>query len=361
MPEKPVIQIGHQSDPGCQRDRNEDSYLVLTPPVLEEEISALLVVADGMGGHRAGDVASRALVAWMDRWFTSGAYRENCGYSPQHLDYYVVVLKEALEQANEYLCDLAATHTEWGDLGTTATAVLLARGYLFWGHVGDSRAYLLRDGHLQQLTHDHTWVAENLAAGRLTLEEAREHPRRHVLTQSLGIPGPIRVDRGMREVFPGDVIILCSDGLSNVVSEAEIRDVLMGEPDPQGACHRLVALANERGGPDNITVLVARLNAHSGGKWTRIGRFIGPVSHPAPSQPSQTAPAPMQVASGGHRGYPVGWLLKSGSVLLISAGLIGLAAFVLSLLFPMFPLFPAWIAVGSFVVGALLGWLLSPR
>lgn len=355
---KLAVTVGHYSDPGRQRERNEDAYLILTPPFLDEEIDALLVVADGMGGHRAGDVASQALVTWIDEWFTAGTYREACGYSPRHLDYYVVVLKETLEQANEHLCNLAATRADWNNLGTTATAVLLARGHLFWGHVGDSRAYLLRDGSLQQLTQDHTWVAEQLALGQITPEEARTHPRRHVLTQSLGTPNPPRVDRGMRELLPGDVILVCSDGLSSVVTGAEIRDVLMSEPDPQSACHRLVALANERGGPDNITVVIARLNAPGGGNRASVGRVIGPLPPPPSPQP-QPIPLPVKRAYGQRRRRRGGWLLKSGLVLLLGAGLVGLTALLLPLLLAVPPLFAVWIAIGSFAVGALLGWLLA--
>jgi serine/threonine protein phosphatase PrpC len=359
LPEKFALQIGHQSDPGRQRVRNEDSYLILTPPVLGEDIDAVLVVADGMGGHRAGDIASRALVTWLDEWFTSAAYRQDCAYSPQHPDYYIVVLKEALERANEYLCNLAATHTEWNNLGTTGTAVLIARGHLFWGHVGDSRAYLLRNGHLQQLTQDHTWVAEQMATGQISPREAREHPRRHLLTQSLGTPNPVRVDRGMHDTQPGDVILLCSDGLSSLVSEEEIRGILLSESDPQEACYRLVNLANDRGGPDNTTVIIARLEPHNRGNRAAIGRLIGPVSRPTPPQPSQPVPSRTEQAPQQRISRYLHWLLKSGVTLLLGAGLVGLTALFLSLLLPE-PVFVVWTAVGSFIVGALLGWLLSP-
>ena len=358
------LHIGHCGDVGQQRELNEDSYLILTAPAIAPEIDALLVVADGMGGHRAGDVASRTLVEMLDGLFTSSAYQQRVAYSPQHADYYVVVLKEVLEQANEQIYNLSASHPELSGMGTTATVALLTEGRLFWGHVGDSRAYLLRNGSLQRLTHDHTWVAEQVSAGQMTPEEAARHPRRNVLTQSLGNSLLVRVERGVQPVQPGDLLLLCSDGLTGMVSNAEMQEILLAESDPQTACDQLVALANQRGGPDNITALVTRLTADGPRSNIVGGRVLGPAQHRAAAQPLLTNTFKLKrgrrrqwVGSGGCLARWFGVAL----VLLLGALLSGIGTLLAGLLpFPTGLPVMAFVAVVTFVLGALLGWLLRP-
>lgn len=250
--------IGYRSDIGQQRSLNEDSYLVLTSPHIVDGIDTLLVVADGMGGHQAGEVASDLVVKTLDRWFSTGEYRQLVAYSPEHDDYYVAVLKELLDRLNTQIYDLAVRQTQLSGMGTTATVALIKGARLFLGHVGDSRAYVLREGRLSQLSQDHTWVSEQVQSGRLRLEEAVDHPKRNVLTQALGYAPVIRPDRQQYTLQPGDVLLLCSDGLSGVVLEETLRQVMLGVVDAQAACDQLIALANQAGGPDNITVLIAR-------------------------------------------------------------------------------------------------------
>ncbi len=361
--DRPGLYIGHCGDLGRQRELNEDSYLILTAPAIAPGMDALLAVADGMGGHRAGDVASRTLVEMLDGLFTSSAYQQHVAYSPQHTDYYVVVLKEVLEQANERLYSLSAGRPELSGMGTTVTVALLAGGRLFWGHVGDSRAYLLRNGGLQRLTHDHTWVAEQVGTGQMTIEEAARHPRRNVLTQSLGNSLLVRVERGVQQVQTGDSLLLCSDGLSGVVSDAEMQETLLAEADPQAACDRLVALANQRGGPDNITVLAARLTANGLGSNIVGGRVLGPVQHEAPAQPLADT---LKLRRGWRRQWVVSrrWLARRfGVALVLSLGalLSGLGTLLVGLIpFPAGLPVVAFSAVVAFVLGALLGWLLRP-
>jgi serine/threonine protein phosphatase PrpC len=270
-----ALEIGYRSDPGRQRGLNEDSYLVLAPPAVAAGIDALLVVADGMGGHQAGEVASGLVVTTLDRWFTSDEYRQHVAYSPQHDDYFVAVLKELLERLNTQVYDLAARQSHLSGMGTTATVALLQGDHLFLGHVGDSRAYLLRQDQFYQMSQDHTWVEEQVQNGHMSPEEAAHHPRRHVLTRALGHRPIVRPDRQQHSLQPGDTLLLCSDGLSGVVPDETLRQVLLNTSGAQVACDQLVSLANQGGGPDNITVVVARL-------LQRAQDGIRPDQHPVP-------------------------------------------------------------------------------
>jgi protein phosphatase len=242
------------------RERNEDNFLVLSAPAITPEVDALFVVADGMGGHQAGDVASGYLVSRLQESFASAAFREDVHYSAEHADYFAAVLKEVLERNNEELYNLASSRPELRGMGTTATVALLAGSRLFLGHVGDSRAYLWREGALRQLTEDHSWVAEQVRDGKLSWAEAAGHPRKNVLTRSLGSSLVVRVDRAIHPLQAGDRLLLCSDGLTNYVGDAELQQALATQADVQAACEWLVALANQRGGADNITAVVVHFS-----------------------------------------------------------------------------------------------------
>lgn len=223
------------------RELNEDTYCVLTPPSVTPEIDALLAVADGMGGHQAGEIASGYVVKTLEQLFSSPVYQQWVDYSPEREDYYAAVLKEVLDRINDRLYTQASGQQELRGMGTTATVALFAAGQLFIGHVGDSRAYILHNGQMRQLTQDHSLAAQ-----------------KNVLTRALGNSLLVRVDRSIHPVQPDDMLILCTDGLTNVVSDAEIQQAAEMNHDPQKACDTLVDLANQRGGPDNVTVLVAR-------------------------------------------------------------------------------------------------------
>jgi len=315
------LRIGHYDHPGQQRELNEDSYLILTSPALSSDIEAVLVVADGMGGHQAGEIASQSLVELLEGVFRSGDYRSMVGYNDQHEDYYVVVLKEVLEWANERLYQLATSRAELRGMGTTVVAVLIAGGKCFWGNVGDSRAYLLRRGQLRQFTVDHTWVNEQVSAGLLSWEEASVHPKRNVLTRALGGDSLVRVERDMFVLEVGDRLLLCSDGLSGVVEGAEIQAILANERDPQQACNRLGTLANQRGGPDNITILIADIGKEGLANPLPDGRVVGPVlvhsksSADEPAHDILVSPTP-GVTSGGRWHRLQKYLVLSGVLLL---------------------------------------------
>jgi protein phosphatase len=205
----------------------------------------LLIVADGMGGHRGGEVASQTTVNAVGEVFQRGV--ENP----------VQALCEAFTLANQRVYEMAAKEADLTGMGTTGVALLIGPARTGWvAHVGDSRAYRIREGCFEPLTHDHSWVIEEVRHSRLTPEEAAVHPRKNVLTRSIGVDATIEVDIAETDLEPGDRFLLCSDGLWGEVSEEQIAEVLISQ-EPDQAVQTLVELANTNGGPDNITVQVA--------------------------------------------------------------------------------------------------------
>lgn len=226
------VLVGAATDIGQVREGNEDSYLVLDP---------LFAVADGMGGHRGGEVASDLAVQTIRRLF----------------ERHEGSLIEQVERANRAVFERSQSDRAVSGMGTTLTAVVVDdRGGARLAHVGDSRAYLLRDGELDLLTRDHTLVQRMVDEGELTAEEAEDHPHRHILTRVLGGEGSVSVDEGVLELRQGDRLLLCTDGLTGMVRDDEIRSLLQQTSDPQEAAERLVHAANGAGGVDNITAVV---------------------------------------------------------------------------------------------------------
>jgi len=230
-----VLRYAARSDRGLIRGNNQDS--VYAGP-------RLLAVADGMGGHAAGDVASKVVIAAME-------HLDDDAPSGDMLQ----ALRAAVFDGSEHLREYIRERPQLEGMGTTLTAILFAGGRLALCHVGDSRAYLVRDGQLTQITHDDTFVQTLIDDGRITPEEANSHPQRSLLLRALN-GQDVEPDLSMREARAGDRYLLCSDGLSGVVSEETIGDALE-DPDPQSAADRLIELALRGGGPDNITVIVA--------------------------------------------------------------------------------------------------------
>jgi len=204
----------------------------------------LLAVADGMGGHAAGEVASAAVIAALER------LDELDADDPQ------AALREAVHDANGALRDMVAADNELHGMGTTVTAVLADGAYAWLAHVGDSRAYLLRDGTLVQLTHDHTYVQQLVDEGRISAQDASSHPQRNYITRAIDGRGDMEIDLERLDLLPGDRLLLCSDGLSGVVSDDTLQEVLKAGT-PQETVDRLVALALRGGGPDNVTCIIA--------------------------------------------------------------------------------------------------------
>ncbi len=232
-----TFRFAAHSDVGLLRDGNEDSAYAG---------SRLLVVADGMGGHAAGEVASAVAVATI-------ASLDEDAPGPDLLDQ----LRRAVHAANETLRDMVARDGRLRGMGTTLTAILRSGARIGLAHIGDSRCYLLRDGELRQLTHDHTFVQSLVDDGRITEEEADHHPQRALILRALDGRGEAEPDLSVREARPGDRYLLCSDGLSGVVSRDTLAATLVAHRDPAQACEELVELALRGGGPDNITCIVA--------------------------------------------------------------------------------------------------------
>jgi len=237
----PLVFSAALTDPGRKRALNEDAVSQTLMPY-----GGIFVVADGMGGHRTGEVASQMAVSQIVEFLK----REEP--SPQGL-------LEAFELANEAIY-LAGQKPESRGMGTTCTALWLDLPYALIAHVGDSRAYLLRDGELTQLTQDHSWVADRVRQGLLSEEEARNHRWRNVITNALGSFPQSKVDLVGLKVQPGDVFLLCSDGLSGVLEDKVLAEMVNTNP-PEPAVAQLVKLANEWGGPDNISAVVVTVGS----------------------------------------------------------------------------------------------------
>jgi protein phosphatase len=234
------------SDVGRCRKVNQDMFLV-------DESLGLYAVADGMGGHAAGEVASDIAITTLAQSLRGRDADSGHWSAAEAGD----LLRQALNDGNRRICESVLARAEWRGMGTTIVALILARDRAVIGHVGDSRAYVLRDGRLWQLTSDHSWVNEQVKLGLLTHEQAQRHPMRNIVTRALGNQPEVDVDVIDEPVQPGDVFALCSDGLSGMLGDDEIREVLESHGAVPGiACRDLVERANARGGEDNITVIV---------------------------------------------------------------------------------------------------------
>src|SRR2546429_4012586 len=286
---KPVrIEVFGKTDLGKTRDHNEDCFLVagltreeasLQPSVRDHVVGphgTIFVVADGMGGAAAGELASEMATETIYSQLVRawGGERE---VTPQRFAYR---LKEAMEVANSRIHAHAKAHPEVRGMGTTTTAVGVLGDHVYLAQVGDSRAYLIRGGRAYQLTKDQSLMQRLVEAGELTEEEAAQSERRNIILQALGPDAKVKVDLTHQETRRGDALVLCSDGLSGQVKKEEIAEIATRERDLQAACDRLIALANQRGGPDNITVILARFD----------GEGLRPVE---------------ASAEGGHQVYPL--------------------------------------------------------
>ncbi len=246
------------SDPGLRRTSNEDSYST-RPDV------GLFVVADGMGGHVAGEVASRVAVEAIEAFIeeTAGADKNRTWPFPfdPTLSLEANRLKAAFRLANRRIASAIADSQGLRGMATTASAVLFGERRASVGHVGDSRVYVLRKGALEQITHDHSWVEEQVRAGMLSPTAARQHPWRNVVTRALSGGEDPEVDVTEVTPVPGERYLLCSDGLFAVVPDARIAEILGRKDVPLDAiCRGLVEAANEEGGPDNITTLILEID-----------------------------------------------------------------------------------------------------
>ena len=241
------------SDVGRKREHNEDSFIVVPEDYL-------YVVADGMGGHAAGEVASRIAVTAIAE-FTASTRKDAEITWPYEYDPNISVasnrLKTAIRLANQKIIDTIAQKRELEGMGTTLVSILVSEGVACVAHVGDSRTYLVRDGVLAQVTGDHSWVNEQVKLGFLTKEDAVRHPFRNVVTRALGSKEDVQVDLVEKPLRAGDTFLLCSDGLNTMVDDGAILACITGSGDDiDKAARNLVDKANEHGGEDNITVVL---------------------------------------------------------------------------------------------------------
>ena len=301
-----------RTDVGRTREHNEDAFVVadltsgnatLQPEVrthISGDKGSLFMVADGMGGAAAGEIASAMAVEvvigelrriWMEA--ESSAPEE-----------FARALRRATASANVSINAYAVSHPEYRGMGTTATIAGLLGDTLYLAQVGDSRAYLIRDGVAKQITKDQSLMQKLIEAGELTEEEALQSDRRNIILQALGPDVNVKVDLTHQAIRRGDTLVLCSDGLSGQVSREEIAQVVNEEPDLMQVCKRLIDLANEHGGPDNITVIAARFEGALGdaSNGDEVGHKVFPLpdtgqvtaARPVADTDTPTAPIPAQ-------------------------------------------------------------------
>jgi len=247
---RPGFDLANLTDPGCVRERNEDYYCYFEPD--DDDVfrarGRLIVVADGMGGHEGGQIASGIAVDTVRAVWSGGSGDPSAD------------LLTALGRAHDAIQDYAREHPEFAGMGTTCTAAAVIGDNLYYGHVGDTRLYLFRNGEIRRVTHDHSLVQRLVDSGAITEEQAAEHPDRNVIISALGMKGAVTVDvpEAPIPLQTGDVLLVCTDGLHGLVNDAELLDAATRR-DPRSACQFLVQMARDRGGPDNITVQIARL------------------------------------------------------------------------------------------------------
>src|SRR5213594_3212393 len=334
---KPVrVEVFAKTDLGRTRDHNEDRFLVadltrktasLLPDVRQHDIGprgTLLVVADGMGGAAAGELASEMATDTIYAHLLKTWNAEHEA-TPQRFAYR---LKEAVEVANASIHAHAKAHPEVRGMGTTTTAAGVLNDHLYLTQVGDSRAYLIRGGKAHQITKDQSLMQRLVEAGELTEEEAAQSERRNIILQALGPDPKVKVDLTHQEIRRGDALVLCSDGLSGQVKKEEIAEIVNSERDLQAACDRLIALANQRGGPDNITVITARFDGEGlrpAGRDDEVGHQLYPLID------TETSTEPVPVYRGSPPPVPnrqVRWRMVAAAV--VAAALVAAAVYLVS-------------------------------
>lgn len=273
-----VVRSYGLSHPGRVRSNNEDVFVVgdlartlivrhTNIPQPTETHSRhrghVFLVADGVGGNEAGDVASRLGTDTVEE-FLLNTFRRFAAVPSTDGQAALRELQAALRQADARLFDEAVRHPEWRGMGTTLTLAIASGRRLFVAHAGDTRSYLFSGGILRQLTTDHTVAAEMARSGLISPSQQDQHPWRHVLTNLLGgTEHGVRAEVHLLDLHPGDVLVLCTDGLTDMVPDEAIAAVLAAKADPEAACRRLIDAANENGGEDNVTAIVARFDEPS--------------------------------------------------------------------------------------------------
>jgi protein phosphatase len=253
------VDFGAASDKGLVREVNEDNFIyfegVMGSSTSIPNINpkyAVAIVADGMGGCQAGEIASSYAVETVAKFIKNnqGKLNEENVFS---------LLKEAIEEANSFICSLASQHSEYDGMGTTITVAVTINSCLYIAHVGDSRAYLIREYDIIQLTEDHSLVNELIKNGNITAEEAANHPQKNIITRAVGADFNVNIDFITQPIKGGDILVVCSDGLSNLIAADEIKEIVSKHSTLQIAAQTLVDTAIRRGGYDNITVVLQKI------------------------------------------------------------------------------------------------------
>ena len=260
------------TDTGQRRDNNEDSILV-------DNAHSLFIVADGMGGHNAGEVASNIAVEMTSQFLIAGLHiegqAEDAFSTTEPLE---ELMDKSIQLANRKILEEAGNNEDQSGMGTTIVSMLICKGWFVIGNVGDSRCYRFRDGQISQISKDHSWIEGMVAKGSIKKEHAKRHPQRGLLLQAMG----------NREIEPtfitgcpiaGDIFVLCSDGLTEVVSNNTIGFVLNQDGSPLKTAEKLIQLANEKGGPDNISVIVVKILPPRESKATISASYMSPTDH----------------------------------------------------------------------------------
>ena len=240
------VEIGYLTDVGQKRDHNEDNFFVFGPTQDYQSRGMLFGVADGMGGHAGGEFASRIAVDALRKFYTADVEPSN----------EVVAMENCITEANSLIYSQAKTSPVLKGMGTTLTSALLMGNVLRIGQVGDSRGYRIRNQTIQQLTNDHSLVAEQIRQGIITEAEAASHPAKNIITRALGTKAKVDIDFYTFEMEPDDRVLLCSDGLHGVVNEPEILSIVLESESAPEAVRRLIQQANDNGAPDNVTVIL---------------------------------------------------------------------------------------------------------
>ena len=267
MKTKDKVEVAGSSDPGCVRKNNEDNFAV-------EPDLGLLVVADGMGGHNSGEVASdiacKTVVEYARKMKTMVPEGGAPGLTPRgrQLEFFV-------KTANSMIYEKGRAFPKDAGMGTTVVAAIVDAKGMTVAHVGDSRLYLWRRGELTQLTEDHSLVGEQVKRGQITADEAARSPQQNILTRALGADGDVRVDVADHPLLPGDIVLLATDGLSKMVIDADVAAVIAESQDPQKIVEVLIARSRAAGGVDNIAVVVAKVPAAGGGVIKLVSRLFG--------------------------------------------------------------------------------------
>jgi serine/threonine protein phosphatase PrpC len=301
-----VAEEAHKTDTGRQRHANEDSYFARSP---------LFAVADGMGGAQAGEVASRIAAGAFER---RGRVSDEEPAEGQ--------LEEIAQAANRRIHQLAQEDSSRAGMGTTLTAAMLRDDEVSLGHVGDSRAYVLRDGQLKRLTKDHSLVEELRRQGRLTEEQAEEHPQRSIITRALGPEPSVNVDTMTFPAKDGDVFLLCSDGLTTMVSDDEIRQILTEARTLRNGVNKLIEAANRGGGRDNITAVAFRVAAADAKEGEESATLISRTAEQAGLTGERVRAATDRMRGRGPMPAPrrrrriLGWVVAAAAAIVIIGG-----------------------------------------